>query len=78
MTSPTQSLIDARKIFFHLEDDILSVAEYAALVVHLTSQDLEPDEQNALLRVAMQMQDHANAVRAGFRSAFAQPKGGDQ
>lgn len=78
MTPTTQTPTDAWKIFFHLENDILSIAEYAALIVHLTSQDLDQDERNAIIRVAMQMQDHAKAIRDGFREAFTQPKGGDQ
>jgi hypothetical protein len=65
---------DHRKIFFDLEDDILSIAEYVALLVTLTQADLDSDERLGLHRLACEVQDHAIAVRDGFRKAFGGPE----
>lgn len=66
---------DPRKIFFNLEDDILSIVEYIALIVGITEaepRDLTKDELSGLHRLILQVQDHAIAIRDGFRTAFEQ------
>ncbi len=66
---------DPRKIFFRLEDDILSIAEYIALIVKLTQFEMDDDERLGVHRLAMEVQDHALALRDGFREAFKAEEG---
>jgi hypothetical protein len=67
--------INPRKIFFRLENDILSIAEYIALIVKLSQFEMDDDERLGVHRLAMEVQDHANAIRDGFREAFKADEG---
>lgn len=69
------SKADPRKIFFGLEDDIHSIAEYITLIVNLTQFEMDDDERLGVHRLAMEVQDHALALRDGFREAFKSKEG---
>lgn len=62
---------DPRKIFFRLEDDILSVADYVNIIIAVTDLSGGDETFQALNRLAYQIKDHADAVRDGFRKAFS-------
>ncbi len=72
-TSPP--VTDPRKIFFNLENDIHSIAEYIALIVNLTQFEMDDDERLGVHRLAAEVQDHALALRDGFREAFKSKEG---
>lgn len=75
-TSPEN---DPRKIFFNLEDDILSVVEYLAVISSMTRArrlELSQDEASGLHRLILQAEDHAIAIRDGFRMASGEPERG--
>lgn len=68
-TSPNN---DPRKIFFELEDDILAAVEYVAIIASITRTgrlELTKDEASGLHRLVLQLEDHAIAIRDGFRKA---------
>lgn len=70
---------DPRKIFFNLEDDILSVVEYLAVISSMTRArhlELTQDEASGLHRLILQAEDHAIAIRDGFRMASGEPERG--
>lgn len=70
---------DPRKIFFNLEDDILSVVEYLAVISSITRArhlELTQDEASGLHRLILQAEDHAIAIRDGFRKAAGEPERG--
>lgn len=66
---------DPRKIFFRLEDDILAIVEYVALLVPASLQELDNDGRAGMHRLTLDIQDHALAIREGFRKAFLQAGG---
>jgi len=67
---------DPRKIFFRLENDILSVVEYIALLEATSRVQLDEDVEKGMYRLILEIQDHAEAIRDGFRTAFASgPRG---
>jgi hypothetical protein len=66
---------DPRKIFFHLEDHILSVVEYLALLEATSRAELIDDVEKGAYRLILDLQDHASAIRDGFRTAFSFDRG---
>ncbi|GEM_PF-6951287 len=75
-TSPEN---DPRNIFFDLEDDILAVVEYLAMITSITRVrhlELTTDEAGGLHRLLMEAEDHAIAIRDGFRKASHDPERG--
>ncbi len=46
---------DPREIFFDLENDILSITEYMALIVNLTQFEMDDDERLGVHRLAMEV-----------------------
>lgn len=75
MSSATTPSADQLKIFFDLEDDILSVVEYLALLIDITAGEMTEDETRGAHRLILAVQDHALAIREGFRKAFWQAEG---
>lgn len=68
---------DPRKIFFHLEDDILSVVEYIAVLEAATRSELlaNGDDEKGAYRLILKIQDHAYAIKHGFKVAFPSDQG---
>ncbi len=75
-TSPED---DPRKIFFDLENDICAVVDYLAVITSITQVrhfDLTKDEASGLHRLLMEAEDHAIAIRNGFRKASRESERG--
>jgi hypothetical protein len=68
---------DPSKIFFRLENHIHSVVEYLAVLEATSRAELIDDVEKGAYRLILDLQDHANAIRDGFRTAFSFDRGAE-